>query len=60
MILHSLFPAFAGMTKSKKSALAGKADALVTGDKDLLSLAGKCACPILGAEEFFQRFDIKG
>ena len=41
-------------------ALAGKADALVTGDKDLLSLAGKCACPILGAEEFFQRFDIKG
>lgn len=33
-------------------ALAGKADALVTGDKDLLVLAGKFACPILTAEAF--------
>ncbi len=40
--------------------MAGKADALVTGDKDLLSLAGKFACPILSAEEFFRRFDIDG
>lgn len=39
---------------------AGKADALVTGDKDLLSLAGKFACPILGAEQFFRNFDIAG
>ena len=41
-------------------ALAGKADALVTGDKDLLSLFGKFACPILNAEQFFGRFDIDG
>ena len=41
-------------------ALAGKADALVAGDKDLLSLAGKFACPILGAEQFFRHFDIAG
>ena len=39
-------------------ALTGKADALVTGDKDLLSLEGKLACPILGAEQFLRRFDI--
>lgn len=39
-------------------ALAGKADALVTGDKDLLSLAGKLACPILSAEQFFGSRDI--
>jgi putative PIN family toxin of toxin-antitoxin system len=39
-------------------ALAGKADALVSGDKDLLSLDGKLACPILGADEFFRRYDI--
>lgn len=41
-------------------ALTGKADALVTGDKDLLSLAGKLACPILGADEFFRKFNIDG
>lgn len=34
-------------------ALAGKADALLTGDKDLLSLDDKLACPILSAERFF-------
>jgi putative PIN family toxin of toxin-antitoxin system len=41
-------------------ALVGKAEALVTGDKDLLSLAGKLACPIFGADEFFRRFNIDG
>lgn len=39
-------------------ALAGKADALMTGDKDLLSLAGKLACPILSAEQFLSTFNI--
>lgn len=39
-------------------ALAGKADALVTGDKDLLSLAGKLACPILGADQFLNTLKI--
>lgn len=33
-------------------ALAGKAKALVTGDRDLLSLARRFICPILSAEEF--------
>lgn len=33
-------------------ALAGKAKALVTGDQDLLALAGGFACPILSAEQF--------
>lgn len=41
-------------------ALVGKADALVTGDKDLLSLAGRFACPIFSADEFFRSFDIGG
>ena len=41
-------------------ALAGKADALVTGDKDLLSLAGQFARPILSAAQFFRSFDIDG
>ena len=40
-------------------ALAGKADALVSGDKDLLSLAGKLACPILSAEQFLAGFSIE-
>ena len=39
-------------------ALAGKADALVTGDKDLLSLAGKLACPILSAERFLSTLNL--
>jgi putative PIN family toxin of toxin-antitoxin system len=34
--------------------LAGKADALVSGDGDLLALAGSFTCPILGAEAFLQ------
>lgn len=33
-------------------ALAGKAKALVTGDQDLLDLAGSFACPIVTAERF--------
>lgn len=39
-------------------ALAGKADALVTGDKDLLSLAGRLPCPILSADEFLSALNI--
>ncbi len=35
-------------------AVAGKADALVTGDQDLLSLAKVFACPILSAEQFMK------
>lgn len=35
-------------------AVAGKADALVTGDKDLLVLAGELPCPVLNAEQFLQ------
>lgn len=33
-------------------AIAGKAKALITGDQDLLALAGGFACPILSAEQF--------
>ncbi|MFZ4535250.1 putative toxin-antitoxin system toxin component, PIN family [Propionivibrio sp.] len=36
-------------------ALAGKADFLVSGDADLLSLAGTFVCPIVTAEEFIRR-----
>ena len=36
-------------------AIVGKADALVSGDNDLLSLAGQFACPILTAEQFIAR-----
>lgn len=32
-------------------AIAGKAKALLTGDRDLLSLAGRFACPIVTADE---------
>lgn len=35
-------------------ALSGKADALVTGDGDLLALAGEFSRPILAAEQFMQ------
>ena len=35
-------------------ALAGKADALITGDRDLLSLAGVFACPIVSTEQFIK------
>ncbi len=33
-------------------ALAGRAKALVSGDRDLLALAGSVACPILSADQF--------
>ena len=35
-------------------AVAGKADYLVTGDQDLLVLAGKFACPIITADQFIK------
>ena len=35
-------------------AVAGKADYLVTGDQDLLVLAGKFACPIINADQFIK------
>lgn len=35
-------------------ALTGKADYLVTGDRDLLSLTGKFACPIITAENLLE------
>lgn len=37
-------------------AVAGQAKALITGDQDLLSLAGSFACPIVTAEQFITRF----
>ena len=38
-------------------AVAGKADYLVTGDKDLLSLAGRIRCPIVMAADFLNSLD---
>lgn len=35
-------------------AVAGKADCLVSGDQDLLSLAGQFVCPIITAEQFLK------
>jgi putative PIN family toxin of toxin-antitoxin system len=35
-------------------AVAGKAQALLTGDQDLLSLAGQFVCPALGADPFLR------
>jgi len=35
-------------------AVVGKADYLVTGDQDLLALAGQFACPIITAEQFMK------
>jgi len=35
-------------------AVAGKADYLVSGDLDLLSLAGQLACPIITADQFMK------
>jgi putative PIN family toxin of toxin-antitoxin system len=35
-------------------ALSGKADALISGDGDLLDLTGKIACPIMPAEQFLK------
>ena len=39
-------------------ALTGKTEALVSGDKYLLSLAGSLACPILSADQFLRKFTI--
>lgn len=39
-------------------ALVGNADAVLAGDKDLLSLAGKLACPVFQAEPFLQRIGV--
>lgn len=41
-------------------AIAGKADALVTGDQDLLSLDGQLPCPIVTAEAFLQTLESSG
>ena len=41
-------------------AVAGNADALVTGDQDLLSLAGQFSCPIVTAEAFLQSLSFSG
>lgn len=38
-------------------AISGKADALVTGDRDLLALAADFRCPIVSAERFLQGLD---
>ncbi len=38
-------------------ALAGKADFLVTGDRDLLALAGVLTCPIVNAEAFLRTLE---
>ena len=35
-------------------AIVGKADYLVSGDKDLLSLAGQFVCPIITADQFMK------
>lgn len=35
-------------------AMAGKAEYLVTGDQDLLSLSGQLACPIITADQFLK------
>lgn len=37
-------------------AMAGKADFLISGDGDLLSLADRFACPIVTPDEFIKRF----
>jgi putative PIN family toxin of toxin-antitoxin system len=39
-------------------AVAGKADYLVTGDQDLLSLAGQFDCPIITADQFMKTLAI--
>jgi putative PIN family toxin of toxin-antitoxin system len=39
-------------------AVVGKADYLVSGDQDLLSLAGQFACPIITADQFIKALNI--
>lgn len=38
-------------------AIAGKADYLVSGDQDVLSLAGQCKCPIVTADQFLKAIE---
>ncbi|MBI3433151.1 MAG: putative toxin-antitoxin system toxin component, PIN family [Hydrogenophilales bacterium] len=38
-------------------AVAGKADCLVSGDRDLLSLDGQIHCPIISGEQFLQMIE---
>jgi len=40
-------------------AMAGRADALVTGDQDLLSVGDSFGCPIVTAEQFLMPLAIK-
>ena len=40
-------------------AVAGKAEALVTGDRDLLALAPTFACPVISAEHFLVQLVMK-
>jgi len=39
-------------------AVAGKADYLVSGDQDVLTLAGEFKCPIVTAEQFFEALSL--
>ncbi len=39
-------------------AVAGKADYLVSGDQDLLSLAGQFSCPIITADQFIKTLNL--
>lgn len=39
-------------------AVAGKADYLVSGDQDLLCLAGQLSCPIITADQFIKTLNI--
>ena len=39
-------------------AVAGQADYLVTGDQDLLSMAGQIVCPIVSAETLLKKLDL--
>jgi len=38
-------------------AIAGRADYLITGDRDLLTLARSFSCPIITAEQWFRRLE---
>ena len=39
-------------------AIAGKSDYLVSGDQDVLSLAGQFKCPIVSAEQFLKAIEL--
>jgi uncharacterized protein len=39
-------------------AVAGKAAYLITGDRDLLSLAGQIVCPIITADQFMKKLNL--